>query len=468
MDANEPIISVSGLRGIVGHSLTPANAVPYVAAFATWLKQHGGVETSRNDGEPPRVVVARDGRDSGPMLMHCVESTLMACGVDVLNAGLAATPTVGVLVQDWKADGAVQISASHNPPPYNGMKLFGRDGRVIPAHQGEQVLQRFQQGDWEWCEHQNLGTGELLEDTTTAHLNKILATVNVSAIQEKRFRVVLDSNHACGSILGRRLLERLHCDFVLVGDTPDGQFDHPPEPTEANLAGVTRLALENHAQVVFCQDPDADRLAIIDEKGNYIGEEYTLAITLNHALQHRKGPVVTNCSSSRMTLDLANQYGVTCHLSKVGEANVTDQMLKVNAVYGGEGSGGPIDPRVGFVRDSFVGMAQTLDAMAQSGKSISELVAELPHYSIHKTTVALGNSLPRAAAVQLAMEQLDTAFQGEQVSRLDGFRVDWDDAWLLVRPSNTEPIVRAVAEATTAERAAALCQQASDILESGR
>jgi phosphomannomutase len=461
--AEQPIISVSGLRGIVGSSLTPLTVTRYVAAYARRVRTH------RDAGRAgrPRVIIGRDGRESGPMLMDVVVATLTACGIDAVVVDLAATPTVGVLVRALNADGAVQISASHNPPPYNGLKLFGADGRVIPAVAGLEVLAAYESCDFPWQAYDGLGERSLVSDTTSAHLRAVLDTVDVARIQAAAFRVVLDSNHACGSLLGRRLLEALGCQFTIVGDQPDGQFAHRPEPTAENLAGVTRLAQEFSADAVFCQDPDADRLAIIDERGQYIGEEYTLGLTLQHALDTRQaaglplGPVVTNCSSSRMSLDIAARFGVPCFLSKVGEANVTDRMIAEAAVYGGEGSGGPIDPRVGFVRDSFVGMAQVLDAMAKSGRSISALVADLPKYQIHKTTVQLPGHVELAVAIERLFAAVVARFPEAQVSRLDGLRLDWADAWLLVRPSNTEPIVRAVAESKSAQRSRDLCDAAA-------
>lgn len=468
--APQPIISVSGLRGLVGSSLTPLTVTRYVAAYAQRLPglAKAGTASAAIGGERLRVVVGRDGRESGPMILDVVASTLTACGIDVLVADLAATPTVGVLVRDQRAAGAVQISASHNPPPYNGLKLFGPDGRVIPAAAGLEVLAAYEANQFPWQEYNGLGQRHELADTTSAHLAAVLATVDVARIRAAGFRVVLDSNHACGSLLGRRLLEALGCQFTILGETPDGQFAHRPEPTADNLAGVTQMAQQYRAQAVFCQDPDADRLAIIDEQGRYIGEEYTLALTLQHALASRQaaglplGPVVTNCSSSRMTLDIAQRFGVPCHLSKVGEANVTDRMLAEAAVYGGEGSGGPIDPRVGYVRDSFVGMAQVLDAMAATGLPVSELVAQLPRYEIRKTTISVAAEQV-AAGFDGLFDRLAAHFRDAQASRMDGLRLDWDDAWLLIRPSNTEPIVRAVAESKSGERSAELCRVAAEV-----
>lgn len=463
-DTPQPIISVSGLRGIVGPTLNPSVLARYVGAYFTWIRESSAV-TDR----PLRIVVGNDGRSTAPMLTDLVSRTLQACGADVLVAGVCATPTVGILVRDLKADGAIQISASHNPPPYNGMKLFGADGRVIPAGPGAEVKD-FYLSDQpiDWATFDNVGTVSRLEDTTSAHLNAILKTVDAKAISAKKFKVVLDSNHASGSLLGKRLLEELGCQVIAIGDTPDGQFAHPPEPTEGNLSSVTSQALDNGADAVFCQDPDADRLAIIDQNGSYIGEEYTVALTLQHHLSGLEPAdgryVVTNCSSSRMSMDIAEKFGVKCVLSKVGEANVTDLMIEKNAVYGGEGSGGPIDPRVGFVRDSFVGMAQVLDAMAKNDCKLSDLVQQIPKYHIHKTTIKLDPNKTREEAVQEAFEKMEDHYTEVSVSRQDGFRVDWDDAWLLVRPSNTEPIVRAVAEASDPEKARKLCESAADVI----
>jgi phosphomannomutase len=269
---------------------------------------------------------------------------------------------------------------------------------------------------------------------------------------------LLDSNHGAGSLLGRRLLTELGCDTVVLGGIADGRFQHPPEPTAANLTSVTTMVTEQRATVGFCQDPDADRLAIIDECGRYIGEEYTLAIVLDHVLSRAAGPVVTNCSTSRMSQDIAEKYGVAFHRSKVGEAHVCDEMRREGAVFGGEGNGGPIDPRVGYVRDSFVGMALTLDAMSTTGSTISQLVERLPRYEIHKSKCELNPH-----QIPAAIEALERHFSDAHADRLDGLRLDWADRWLLVRASNTEPIVRFVAEARTAAEATWLCDSAESI-----
>ena len=449
--ASELIISVSGLRGIVGESLTPDVAMRYVTAFATELP-------------PGAVVIGRDGRNSGPMFAKVIGEALSALGREVLDAGAAATPTVGVLVRDLQAAGGIQISASHNPSQYNGIKLFSGAGRVIPAAEGWRVLDRYrglqtpQLGAGQRPAGTSPGGVQQLRDTTSAHLKLLEAICNIDRIRGKRFRVLLDANHGAGGALGRLLLEILGCHVVVLGETPDGRFDHLPEPTEMNLSSVLEQVVTGKADVGFCQDPDADRLAIIDERGRYIGEEKTPALCVEHVLQSgRRGPVVTNCSTSRMSEDIARRYGMPFFRSKVGEANVVDLMLEKDAVIGGEGNGGVIDPRVGLVRDSFVGMVLTLDAMAARGLPLSQLADELPQYAIYKTTIAVA-----ADAIPSALDSLERRFGDAKADRLDGLRLDWPSgAWLLVRPSNTEPIVRAIAEARTPVEAKSLCERAA-------
>jgi phosphomannomutase len=462
--AHELIISVSGLRGIVGDTLTPDVARRYAAAFAATLP----------DGP---VVVTRDGRANGAALMEPVISGLLqARSRQVLDGGIAATPTTGVLVRQHGCAGGVQISASHNPAEYNGLKLFSAEGRVVPNEIGQRVLERYRasssvlRGSPDPA-HPAPGSPrqvfdiQHLDDTISAHLALVEQIVDVAKIRTNHFRVLLDANHGSGSVLGKPLLERLGCNVVLMGGEPDGQFAHPPEPTAENLAGVLELVTRAGAAVGFCQDPDADRLAIIDERGRYLGEEYTLAICADHVLRRTPGPLVTNCSTSRMTEDLARRYGVPFFRSAVGEANVVDEMLRRQAVLGGEGNGGVIDPRVGLVRDSFIGMTLVLDAMASRSQPISALADELPRYAICKTKVEL---LP--SAVTAGLDSLKNHFRDATPDRLDGLRLDWSEpngggSWILVRASNTEPIVRIIAEAPVAAEAKRLCDEAATVLE---
>ena len=356
------IISVSGLRGIVGENLTPDVAARFVAAYAAKLPAGP-------------IIIGRDGRKSGPMLARAITAALNACGRDCIEADVAATPTVGVLVQEKSAAGAVQISASHNPPPYNGIKLFGSTGRVLDAESGAAIRDAYLAGEAAWVPYDQIGQVEVEDDPHQPHLQKVLSTVDVAAIQAAGHRVLIDSNHGAGGLLGKRLLKQLGCEVIAVGDQPDGDFAHVPEPTADNLAEIAERVRQENCAVGFCQDPDADRLALVDADGRYIGEEYTLALCIQHALANdqTRGPIVINGATSGMSERLAEAAGVASFRSAVGEANFADLMITQQATYGGEGNGGPIDPRVGYVRDSFVGMAQVLDLMTAKQKTLAQL-----------------------------------------------------------------------------------------------
>jgi len=442
----EPIISVSGLRGIVGESLTPDLAIRYVCAFASTLP------------EGP-IVITRDGRATGRMLANALFSGLCAMGHNVIDADVAATPTLGVLVRQYNAAGGVQISASHNPPPYNGLKLFGKEGKILTASEGEPVTERYRSGDTAWVAQDRVGEVLSCEDTINEHATLVLATVDVERIRSKRFKVFLDSNHSSSALLGRYLLDQLGCDLVHVGDQPDGCFSHALEPTEENLRSECRQVSDIGANVGFFPDPDGDRLAVVDEAGRYVGEEYTIALCADHVLRRRPGAIVVNVATSRMSEDIAQRCGVPFVRARIGEANVVEAMLANDAVLGGEGNGGVIDPRVVFVRDSFVGMAQILDAMAAREMKLSQLVDELPRYYIEKRKLALDR-----AKLPDAVEIFKKQFTGARLDESAGIRFNWDDKWLLLHPSNTEPIVRLIAETTSSETTNALCNEASQAL----
>jgi len=305
------------------------------------------------------------------------------------------------------------------------------------------------------------GRERACDDSIGHHRALVASAVDVERIRERRFNVVLDANHGSGSLLGQALLAGLGCKLTILGDTPDGMFAHPPEPTAENLSGVLAAVPGSGADVGFCQDPDADRLAIIDENGRYLGEEYTLALWVEERLRSEGGPIVTNCSTSRMAQDLAEKFGVPFYRSAVGEANVVDCMLQHGAVLGGEGNGGVIDPRVGLVRDSFIAMAMVLDAMAAQDQKVSQLADALPRYEIVKTKLSLERE-----RISPALDALERHFRDAKVDRLDGLRLDWPGKWLLVRASNTEPIVRIIAEAPDAVEAARLCREAQAVMAS--
>lgn len=455
---DELIMSVSGLRGVIGTSLTPETAARYVTAFARQLHAERAASDIR-----PRVIVGRDGRASGVMLQRVVIAGLEASGCDVLVADVAATPTIGVLVRDQAADGAIQITASHNPPPYNGMKLFSPSGRVIGAEAGASIRVAYQQHHSCWQAFDAIGSAIEIDDPHQPHLELVLATVDANAIAAKSFRVLLDSNHGSGAALGARLLAALGCEVVLVGEVPDGCFAHVPEPTAENLQSIAIRVAKEKCDLGFCQDPDADRLALIDASGRYIGEEFTLALCVQRALSREEtcGPIVINGATSGMSERLAEAAGVAVYRSAVGEANVADLMIAKQAAYGGEGNGGPIDPRVGYVRDSFVAMAQVLALMSEKNASLAELADALPRLAIYKTKT---KTTVDSAALPKLLQRVAAKFSDADADFSDGLRLAWKDRWLLVRGSNTEPIVRLIAEAGSEPQARALCDAAAECI----
>jgi phosphomannomutase len=433
---DEPlIVSVSGLRGVVGGTLTPEVAVRYIQAFVATLP-------------PGPIVVGRDGRQSGPMLAAAIADHITSLGRDVIDCGAAATPTIGIVVRERAAAGGVQISASHNPARYNGLKLFSAAGRVLTADAGRVVLAGYESlPPGVSAASSAAPRGRVVEhDGSPAHVALVAACVDVEAIRRRRPKVWLDSGHGAGSRAARPLLEHLGCEVVIEGGTPDGLFEHEPEPTAENLAGLLPKIAACGADVGFFQDPDADRLAIATAEGRSIGEEATLALAVEAVLAKHPGPVVVNCSTSGMTAAIAQRFGVRCHVSKVGEANVVDEMLARGAVLGGEGNGGVIDPRVVLVRDSFIAMALVLERLAVEATTVERLAAALPRMVMKKTKIDLSPEL-RGAGLVAGLSRIEAAFPEAASSRHDGLRLDWPGGWLLVRASNTEPIVRIVAEA---------------------
>ena len=436
------ILSISGLRGVVGDGLDPEYVTRFAAALGT---MYGG----------GTVVVSRDGRRTGEMVKQAVLAGLAATGCNVLDAGIATTPTCGVLVSHHEAKGGVQITASHNPVEWNGLKPFSPRGSVFDATLGQQLLKLLESGAFDYRSWDGVGSIQVLDDPARPHIDRVLSLVDAAAIKAGRFQVVLDCNHGSGAVATPRLLEQLGCEVTVLGGTADGNFAHTPEPLEENLTGLCDAVREHGADVGFAQDPDADRLAIVDETGRYIGEELTLALCADFVLPQRPGPFVVNGSTSRVNQDIAERHGCAVHRSAVGEANVVARMDDVKAVFGGEGNGGVIEPRVGDVRDSFVSMAYVLAGLAAREGSLSGWVSDLPAYSIVKQKI----ECPRER-VDAACEALKNEFGDAQATEGDGLRLDWPDRWVQVRASNTEPVLRVIAEAPQAARARTLCEQA--------
>jgi phosphomannomutase len=445
MAVDQLIVSVSGVRGIIGRGLTPEVAARFAAALGTYLR-----------GGP--VVLGRDSRPSGVMLRHAALAGLVSASCDVVDIGIAPTPTVGVAVRDLRAAGGLQITASHNPAPWNGLKLFGPDGAVLPAAQGETVrvlyeLDELRRADWE-----HLGALRDQADAARRHRDRVLGLVDIERIQARRMAVLLDGNGGAGGPLGVSLLEALGCTATAYACETDGRFRHEPEPIPAHLTEIAERVRDSGTFGAVL-DPDSDRLALIAEGGVCLSEELTLALAVQYRLGKERGPVVVNMSTSRVVEDLCQRFGVPFHRSAVGEANVVAMMRDVGAVIGGEGNGGVIDPRVGWVRDPFIGIALILSLMAETGKTLSQLAAELPQYTIVKDKYELPREL--LAAV---LDALAARWPEAKADRRDGLRLDWADRWLHVRGSNTEPVVRVIAEAPTADAARGLCREAGDVV----
>ena len=441
--AGTRIASISGLRGIVGDGLDPAAVVEFAAAYAAG----SGAEA---------IVVGHDGRPTAPLFVHAVLAGVTATGRDAYLVGPQSTPTIGFLVRELTERGGapaggIQISASHNPPEYNGLKFFQPRGMVLSPAEGRAVLDRLGRRDFGWAPWDKIGQVREVPRAADGHLARVLEVVDRDAIRKRQFKVVLDACHGAGGRMAEELFKALGCGAIVLGGAPDGRYDHPPEPTEANLTTLASIVPAVGADIGFAQDPDADRLAIVDEAGRYIGEELTLALAARHRLAQDPGPLVMNLSTSRTAEAVAEQLGCPVHRTPVGEIHVVERMEATRAVLGGEGNGGVIDPRVGYVRDSFVGMALVLDLMAATGEPLSRLVDALPKFGMVKAKYPLGAAPPTDV-----FERIAAAHPEAHADRRDGLRLDWPDCWAHVRASNTEPIVRVIAEAADAGRAAEL------------
>ncbi|MEE3002199.1 MAG: phosphoglucosamine mutase [Planctomycetota bacterium] len=445
------MLSVSGARGIVDASMTEAVAARFAAAW-------GSILVEESPGETPHACLGRDSRPSGEKLAVAAALGLNSAGCNVIDLGLVTTPTVGVMTTATGAAGGMVVTASHNPNPWNGLKCIDASGAAPPPEVAEELIARFKaMGDDAVNPAQGSGV-ETEERGNDTHLARVLGQVDPGPIQQQAYRVVLDSVNGAGCVPGRRLLELLGCEVKHLNGEPTGDFAHVPEPTEANLLDLASETAGADAAIGFAQDPDADRLAIIDEQGRYLGEEYTLAIVADFMLRaHGGGTVVTNLSTSRMVDDLAARHGGRVVRTAVGEANVVAAMREHDALIGGEGNGGVILPGVCSIRDSLGAMALVLASIAESGSSVSELVGTLPSYAMVKSKVDLPGS-GGAAAVAPVLQKVREVHADASVDTSDGVRVDFEQSWVHVRPSNTEPIARIIAEAPVASEAEALVQ----------
>ena len=449
------IKSISGIRGTIGgeigNSLTPVDIVKFTAAYAAELRR-------RIPGkEQYKVVVGRDARISGKMVESIVCGTLMACGVDVINAGLASTPTTEMAVIFENADGGLILTASHNPKQWNALKLLNEKGEFLNAAEGESLLAVAEKEEFDFYEVDNLGT-IVSKDFTDAHIEAVLndPLVDTEAVRAKKFKVVLDAVNSVGGSTMPKLLEKLGVECIQINCTPNGHFPHNPEPLPENLIELRERVVSEKADLGISVDPDVDRLALICEDGNAFGEEYTLVSVADYVLNQVDGNTVSNLSSSRALRDITEAKGKSYFASAVGEVNVTTKMKEVGAVIGGEGNGGVIYPNLHYGRDAYIGIALFLSNLAHKGVSASELRTTYPSYFSSKNKIELSNK----SLIDKILLTIKEKYSNERVTDIDGVKIDFDASrtWVHLRKSNTEPIIRIYAEAPTQEDADALAQ----------
>jgi phosphomannomutase len=442
----ELIISISGLRGIVGENFNESVANSYGKAFGTFLKSSHQAEI-----EKLCVCIGRDSRASGKSIGDAVKDGLCEVGVDVVDLGIISTPGVGVMIKELGCSGGIVITASHNPSEYNGIKLLLDNGMAPPRKKAEVIKKLFIDKQYSTVESKELSSVTFNEKAHTIHINKVLGIINREVIKKKNFKVVLDSVNGAGGQEGKQLLTELGCELIAVNNEPTGLFPHSPEPTVESLQDLCQQVKENKADIGFAQDPDADRLAVVDENGHYIGEDYTLTLAAKYIFSKKSGKAATTLSTSRMVDDVVEEGGGEIIHTAVGEANVVDAMLKNDCIIGGEGNGGVIDLRICPIRNSFVGMALILQFMAESRKTVSELIGEIKSYVMIKDKFT-ANKTQAEKILSLAKQ----TFTKAKLDTLDGYRFDFKDNWLHLRTSNTEPIMRIIVEAEDEKKARSL------------
>ena len=433
--------SVSGIRGIVGDTLTPTVLTNHVKAF---LEVTGA----------RKVVIGRDSRPTGEAIVSYVSGLCRLAGADVIDVGLATTPSVELYVTRLHADAGIIITASHNPLEWNALKFLDQKGIFLGPEEVKELFAIADSGKFIYPDYRQMGTAEVLKDADAFHIDDTLAIpfIDVEAIRAKHFKVAVDAVNGAGSYIVPRLLEKLGCEVVRVNCTPDGTFPRGPEPIPSNLVDLGKAVCENHCAVGFAVDPDADRCALVDGNGEAIGEEYTLAIATEGVLSKKKGPVCVNLSTSRMAADVAEKFGVGFSRAKVGEVNVSLQMMQEGCVVGGEGNGGVILPALHYGRDSLVSAALVLAWMAENNGGPEKFKAEHPSYAMPKKKFPLGDKPVKEIFDEVAKE-----FSGWTADTRDGLWLGKDKSFVHVRASNTEPVIRVISEAPTEAEAEELC-----------
>ena len=453
------IKSISGIRGTIGgrtgDTLNPLDIVKFTTAYATFIRRH----TTNGSG---KIVVGRDARMSGQMVDSIVSGTLVGMGFDVLNIGLATTPTTELAVTMSQADGGIIITASHNPRQWNALKLLNSHGEFLTKADGNEVLDIAEREDFEYAEVDHLG--KIINDSSfdDRHIESVLNLnlVDAEAIRKAGFKVCVDSINSVGGVILPKLLDRLGVEYKFLNADPTGDFAHNPEPLEKNLTGIMDEMKSGVYNLGIVVDPDVDRLAFICEDGRMFGEEYTLVSVADYVLSHTPGNTVSNLSSTRALRDVTSKHGGTYTAAAVGEVNVTTKMKEVGAVIGGEGNGGVIYPESHYGRDALVGIALFLSSLAHKGCKVSELRATFPEYFIAKNRIDLTPSTD----VDAILEKVKELYANEQVNDIDGVKIDFPDKWVHLRKSNTEPIIRVYSEASTMEAADALGKQIMQVV----
>ena len=445
------ISSISGIRGTIGgkpgENLTPLDVVNFVSAYGTWvLTQH----------KQPTIVVGRDGRTSGKMILDITVQTLIGLGIDVINLDYATTPTVAMSVVSNTAHGAIVVTASHNPKEYNGLKMLDTEGEFLSSAQGQEILDIKEKNTYVYADVESLGTETKSYNHTKDHIQKILELdlVDVALIRSKKYKICLDAINSVGGIAVPMLLEKMGVEVTGLYCECNGDFQHAPEPLEQNLGELKSLVIKTESDIGIAVDPDVDRLVFINEKGDMINEEYTIVMIADYILSQTPGNTVSNLSSSRALSDVTKKYNKEYFASSVGEKNVVEKMKHVDAVIGGEGSGGVIYPELHYGRDALVAIALFLTYLAQSNTTPSEIRSRYSDYYMEKEKI----EIPHREQIQMIFDQLASEHHNGTISRIDGLKIDFEDSWVHIRASNTEPILRIYTESQNPKTAYDLAQ----------